>query len=204
MPRLDPHSYADSDQPQADTLDWKADVDVASRTLRCEAVLHLRQPAAEAGPFDLDTRDLRIEAVQDQDGHDLSFELADPEPILGSRLRISLRVGVRAVKVRYATQPTATAVQWLEPAQTADRRQPFVYTQCQPIHARSVVPLQDTPRTRLRFTAELRVPRELTALMAAESLGSHVEGDPTDGQIQDAAADRAVPVRVRRRRARVA
>jgi aminopeptidase N len=176
MARLDPHSYADDAQPHAEVLDWKAHVDFSTRTLTCEATLTLSETAAEASPFDLDTRDLRLESIQDQNGDALTFELADPEPILGSRLRIQLRERVSQVRIRYRTEQGSTALQWLEPLQTEDKLQPFVYTQCQPIHARSIVPLQDTPRTRLRFTAALTAPAELTALMAAEARSSRLEG----------------------------
>jgi len=170
--RLDPHSFADAGQPVADRLVWQARVDFAGRTLHAEAVLRLQQ-AAEAGPLDLDTRDLHIDAVTNEaDGAALPFELGDPEPILGQRLRINVPAGCQAVRVRYRTAPHATALQWLEPAQTGGGAAPFLYTQCQPIHARSVVPLQDTPRTRLRFEATLAAPPGLEVLMAAEALGN--------------------------------
>src|SRR5215471_7918568 len=171
MPRLDPHSWADSDQPQADRLVWRARVDFADRVLRCEASLLLREPAAEDGPLDLDTRDLVIEQVIDADGRALPFTLSEPDPILGTRLRIQLPRGAQEVAVRYATSPRASALQWLEPVQTVGGTHPFLYSHCQPIHARSLVPLQDTPRTRLRYTAELRVPAQLVGLMAARHVG---------------------------------
>ncbi|HUS31273.1 MAG TPA: M1 family metallopeptidase, partial [Kofleriaceae bacterium] len=52
----------------------------------------------------------------------------------------------------------------------------FLFSQCQAIHARSIVPLQDTPRLRVRFTAELTFPRELTLVMAAADRGRREDG----------------------------
>src|SRR5207237_3174352 len=94
-----------------------------------------------------------------------------PEPILGARLRILLPEASEGVRVRYATSPHASALQWLDPEQTAGGRLPYLFSQCQAIHARSVAPLQDSPRFRIRYSAELTVPRELRALMAAAQLG---------------------------------
>ena len=71
------------------------------------------------------------------------------------------------MRVRYRTSPDASALQWLTPAQTAGGVHPFLFSQCQAIHARSLVPLQDTPRVRITLRRELRVPAALRALMAA-------------------------------------
>lgn len=165
MPRLDPHSYANNLQPQTEFLEWKARVDFATRRLEAVATLTLGEGAP--GPLDLDTRDLEIDAVEDAGGKPLPFQLAPAEPILGSRLRVELPAGVRRLRIRYRTSPDATALQWLEPAQTAGGQFPFLFSQCQAIHARSVVPLQDTPRVRIRYEAELTVPKALRAVMAA-------------------------------------
>jgi aminopeptidase N len=165
MARLDPHSYHDSDQPPVDHLDWHARVDFATRTIHATATLKLQRPAD--GELDLDTRDLTIESVTDEKGLPIEFALDAPEPILGSRLRLKLTTPTRILKIVYRTSPKASALQWLEPAHTSEGQHPFLFSQCQAIHARSVVPLQDTPSVRMRFSAELVVPRELTALMAA-------------------------------------
>ena len=175
MARLDPHSWADTDQPQAETLTWRARVDFATRTLSCQAGLRFTEPTA-AGPVDLDTRDLRIRSVTDDRGRSLEFSLSAADPIPGARLRIDLLAGTSELSIAYETSPDASALQWLEPSQTAGGAHPFLYSQCQPIHARSLVPLQDTPRTRLRYSAELRIPAELSALMAARRLGRDVVG----------------------------
>src|SRR5689334_14684844 len=157
--RLDPHSYADSDQPQTRSIDLDLRADFAAKVLEGEVVLRFAAPGT--GPLDLDTRDLSLRVVTALDGAPLKHELFAPEPILGARLRVELPPGSAGVRIRYVTSPDATALQWLSPSQTAGN-QPFLYSQAQPIHARSLLPLQDTPRIRItvgsaRFTVPARL-----------------------------------------------
>lgn len=169
MARLDPHSYHDTLQPQATQLSWKARIDFDRRLLHAEAQLTFSQPAVADGPLDLDTRDLDIEEVIHLETRQaLPFVLSPPEPVLGRRLSIAVPRGCPGVGVRYRTSPTASALMWLLPAQTQGGTLPFLFSQCQAIHARSILPLQDTPRVRIRYRAELTLPRPLRALMAAE------------------------------------
>ncbi|MBK9034496.1 MAG: M1 family metallopeptidase [Myxococcales bacterium] len=175
MARRDPHSYNDDTQAETAHLALVARVDFASHTLDAEATLTFRAPGS--GPLDLDTRDLTIAEVVDQDGGPVAHVLHPAEPFLGARLELTLPAGTRAVRIRYRTAPTASALQWLEPTQTAGGVHPFLFSQCQAIHARAVVPLQDTPRLRIRYSAELTVPRTLTAVMAAAHLGRTEDGD---------------------------
>jgi leukotriene-A4 hydrolase len=171
--RKDPHSYADDAQATVEHLRWSVDVDFMTRTLACVAELKLRG-AGDA--IDLDTRDLSIESVDDADGTPLRWQLAPAEPILGARLRVELGGDTRVVRIRYRTSPDASALQWLTPAQTAGGVHPFLFSQCQAIHARSLVPLQDTPRVRITYDAELRVPPPLRVLMAAADAGPSPTG----------------------------
>ncbi len=175
MARRDPHSYNDDLQPETESLTWKARVDFQTQRLHAEATLLLKE--ASAGPLDLDTRDLEILSVVDAQGRPLGYHLSPPEPILGSRLRVELPSGMRELTIRYRTSPRASALQWLTPAQTAGGQHPYLFSQCQAIHARSVVPLQDTPRVRLRFRAELTVPKELKAVMAAGFVSREEQGE---------------------------
>ncbi|MDX2092478.1 MAG: M1 family metallopeptidase [Kofleriaceae bacterium] len=175
MARLDPHSYNDDSHAATESLAWTARVDFATRTLHAKAVLTFRAPGE--GPLDLDTRDLTIESITDPTGATLHYTLHPADAVLGARLTVILPAGTDAIRIRYRTSPGASALQWLEPAQTAGGVQPYLFSQCQAIHARSVVPLQDTPRLRIRYTAELTVPRTLRAVMAAAHLGRAEEGD---------------------------
>jgi aminopeptidase N len=167
--RLDPHSFADSSQPVTERVDLHLRVDFARRVLAGEAILRLREPSS--GPLDLDTRDLRIDAVETIEGAPIRYQLSAPEPILGTRMRVQLPAGTSAIRIRYETARNASALQWLEPSQTAGGQQPYLYSQCQPIHARSIAPLQDTAGIRVRFGVRFSVPAHLRALMAAAPLG---------------------------------
>lgn len=175
MSRLDPHSYADDAQPASEHLDWEARIDFERREIHARATLTFARPGE--GPLDLDTRDLQVDSVQDAFGNALRFELGEADPILGRRLRILLPVATAKVTIAYRTSPHASALQWLTPEQTSGGMHPFLFSQCQAIHARSVVPLQDTPRLRIRYRARLDVPAELRALMGAGSLSRELKGD---------------------------
>jgi aminopeptidase N len=165
----DPHSYANPQQARTETISLALRVDFPSQTLQGEATLDLAQ--AREGPFDLDTRDLAIAAVSTLDGRPLRYHLDPRDPILGSRLRIDLPAYARGVRIRYASSPHASALQWLDPGRSGSGAHPFLYSQCQSIHARSIAPLQDTPSVRARLDVRLTVPSGLRAIVAGESLG---------------------------------
>jgi leukotriene-A4 hydrolase len=175
MAQLDPHSWNDDTQPETERLEWEARVDLPRRILDCAATLHFRRPGE--GPLDLDTRELSIDAVEDGDGRSLQWKLKEQDPVLGERLQVRLPRGTTSVRVRYRTSPNASALQWLSPEQTAGGQFPYLFSQCQAIHARSVIPLQDTPRLRIAYRAQLTVPRDLRAVMGAQSVRRIELGD---------------------------
>jgi leukotriene-A4 hydrolase len=176
MARLDPHSYADDVQPRTKSFDWRASVDFSTRVLTAELTLRFVGPAA-GGPLDLDTRALAIDAVLDAAGTQLEHTLHAADPILGSRLEIAVPKGVESIRIRYRTAPEASALQWLTPQQTLGKKHPHLFSQCQAIHARSVLPCQDTPSIRQTFTASVEVPASLRVVMAAAPIGRDVQAE---------------------------
>jgi len=170
MSCLDPHSFFDTDQPLARRLSLKLVIDFERKIIDGAVVLHFGSPVD--GLMDLDTKGLTLRSVRSSGGALIPFELGDDVPVLGRRLRLHLPVGTREVAIDYQTSPEAVALQWLTPAQTEGGRHPFVFSQCQAIHARTMVPLQDTPRARVTYEAEVTVPEPLAAVMSAGPKGT--------------------------------
>jgi aminopeptidase N len=178
LSRLDRHSYGNPDQVRVRQLELDLTVDFERRELKGVAILDLqRQPGCPAdAPLVLDTRGLEIEEVGLREGTatpgtfaETRFQLGPADSILGSRLAIDLTPAARQVRIGYRTAPAASALQWLEPALTAGRAKPFMFTQSEAIHARSWIPLQDSPGVRITYVARIQVPQGLKAAMAADS-----------------------------------
>jgi aminopeptidase N len=164
----DPHSFARPAEASVRHLQLDLDVDFDARRLSGTATLDLdRQP--NATEVVLDTWGLEIEEVRDGGGAPARFELGSDQGLLGRPLHITLGPRTDRVVVRYRTSPEATALQWLEPRQTAGGKQPYLFTQSQAILARTWIPLQDTPSVRFTYDATIRVPPALLALMSAEN-----------------------------------
>ncbi len=174
MSRIDPHSYADDQQPRTTSAAFRWTVDFDARRLTGSATLALDRDSG--GPLDLDTRALEVSGAEGPGGAALPLEWGEDDPVLGRRLRLHLPPGTREVTIRYRTSPDASALQWLDPGQTAGKKLPFLFSQCQAIHARALAPLQDTPAFRIAYTAEVSVPGGMTAVMSAGPVGEPKPG----------------------------
>ena len=171
---VDSHSYAEPDRYRQTKLALSLDVDFAAKQLRGTARLTVERQTSPAGPLVLDTRDLTIRSVRlgSQNGRLLAFELGANDPVLGRALTIHLPRRLKArfdIVIDYETDPAASGLQWLAPELTAAGTHPFMFSQSQAIHARSWVPLQDTPSVRFTYSATVRTDPELRALMSASN-----------------------------------
>jgi aminopeptidase N len=165
----DIHSYARPDEARVTHVALDLRADFTARTLSGQAALTL-QRAPGSTRIVLDTRDLTIESVTDANGRTLTFSRGQTDAILGQPLDITLPDGVTGIIVRYRTSPSAAALQWLTPEQTAGRQHPYLYSQGQAILTRTWIPTQDSPGIRQTYTARIVVPKPLRAVMSAEQL----------------------------------
>jgi aminopeptidase N len=159
-------------------LDLTADFD--RHMLAGTAELHVIRRDTNATELVLDTRDLTIQRTEVADGTNgwapVDFNLGQSTPIFGSSLHIFMPPGADRVRVTYVTSANSRALQWLTPAQTTGKHHPFLYTQAWAIQARSFIPLQDLPSVRITYDATIHTPRELVAVMAAESRPNEAGG----------------------------
>jgi leukotriene-A4 hydrolase len=168
----DLHSYANPEQIRVRHVDLDLEVLFDRKILKGTSTLTLTRPAAGTHTLKLDTRDLKIiKAESLNDGTNFTaaqFTLGEADKILGAPLTIDIPPQATKVRIEYETSPKASGVQWLEPAQTAGKKHPYVFTQSEAIHARSWIPLQDSPGVRVTYSARIRTPKELRAVMSAE------------------------------------
>ncbi|KAL7571749.1 hypothetical protein ACA910_002844 [Epithemia clementina (nom. ined.)] len=176
-------------------LQWELEVDFDESILRAEARYTIRRVDSMAPWLSLDTAKLHIESVTDQTGKELEWSLHAEEPgkgYLGSQLDIEIPDSVTQVAIKYETSPQSTALQWLHPSQTVGKEYPYVYSQCQAIHARSLLPCQDRPGVKFTYRAKTRVPSWAVCVMGAVQIHSF-EDDHKFGKVSVWMQDVPVP-----------
>jgi leukotriene-A4 hydrolase len=178
----DPYSYAQPDEVRVTHLDLQLKLDFPHRQLDGQATLTLDWKDAKATSLVLDTRDLTIASVEAVDANGktaaLQYALAQPDKHLGSKLTIATPQHPHEVRIVYTTSPDADGLQWLPPEQTADKKQPFMFSQSESNHARSWVPLQDSPAIRFTYDAHVTAPQNARVAMSAPNNPTHpLNGD---------------------------
>ena len=184
-PGLDYHSYANVDQFRITHIELDLRVDLEGKVISGVAGLEIKRLDPRATQLVLDTKDLMINDVSQKATDVLGataknqtiwvsrpFHLEKPDPTLGSALVIDLppaRKTVESIRIDYETSPTASALQWLTPKQTAGRHKAFLYTSSEPIGARTWIPLQDTPQVRITYKAQIHTASDVIAVMSAEN-----------------------------------
>mmetsp|Transcript_18835 Transcript_18835/g.38510 ORF Transcript_18835/g.38510 Transcript_18835/m.38510 type:complete len:346 (-) Transcript_18835:1524-2561(-) len=193
----DPSSLSNPTEAILTHLKWEALVDFATNSFFAKATYDVRllQPAVKV--LTLDTAGLDIVSVHvdagttdntnndssDENVVPVSFSMHTTDPSkkhLGSPLQISLLPATTTtanktdtatirVIIQYRTTDECTAAQWLPPAQTAGKNHPYVFTQCQAIHARSLLPCMDCPSVKMTYEASVTVPSWATCVMSALS-----------------------------------
>jgi aminopeptidase N len=172
----DPDSYAQPDQVVVKHLDLDLAIDFPRQQLDGQATLTLDWKNPAATSLVLDTRDLKIASIEAVDGSKitaLKYALAPRDKQLGSKLTIQTPTRPHEVRIVYATSPQASGLQWLTPAQTAGKQLPFMFSQSESIHARSWVPLQDSPAIRITYDAHIGAPKNVRVVMSALNDDKH-------------------------------
>ncbi|ORY35363.1 peptidase family M1-domain-containing protein [Naematelia encephala] len=138
------------------SIDWKTQIFSGDAVVKLEVT-------DEGGVEEivLDTSYLDIQKVE-VDGQQVTWKLAERLPgVMGSALHVQtgkklVKGDDVEVKVSYKTTKECTAVGWLNPVQTKSGKYPYLYSQSQAIHARSLLPCQDTPAIKATYSAKVK------------------------------------------------
>eukprot|EP00984_Skeletonema_dohrnii_P028314 scaffold18247_cov102-Skeletonema_dohrnii-CCMP3373.AAC.3 len=176
----DPSSLSNPDQAHITHLFWDASINfdeqliIAKATYTVQLVGNNNDDPSSVKNVKLDTSHLDIHSVYVNDTP-ATFSMTVPDhqkSHLGSCLEIQLLDNTQStitITISYTTTKQCSAAQWLPPAQTAGKQHPYIFTQCQAIHARSLLPCMDCPSVKFEYEARVSVPEWATCVMSALS-----------------------------------
>ncbi|MBM3418925.1 MAG: aminopeptidase, partial [Bacteroidetes bacterium] len=172
-PFLDDHSYSNLNEIKTRHLHLELDVNFESKKIFGVArhrMLNLNN--SDTAIFDI--KGLEIQKVttgEKNSENEVDFVIGkyDKDSILGQPLLVQIHPKDSIINIYYKTTENSEALDWLEPKLTSSKIHPFLYTQGQAILTRTWIPIQDSPSNRFTYTAEVKVPSQLRAVMSAKN-----------------------------------
>ena len=160
----DPNSYSNCDQITTTHFHLDIKVDFQQTSLIGTNTLNLTALTNGVNTLVLDYQGLSVSKVEQCNGQGV-FAPVTYTTVggrYGNALVITLSGNLNAndvtsVRVTYATNNEARAMNWLTKEQTATKIMQYLFTQCEPIECRSIAPLQDTPSIKSPYSANVTV-----------------------------------------------
>ncbi len=143
-------------------IDFKKQILTGGVTLRLQSTTE-----NESDEIILDTSFLDITQIDIQGDKTTDWVVKERVEPYGSPLHIKVprtkKGGELSLDIKLSTTKRCTALQWLTPAQTSNKKFPYMFSQCQAIHSRSVFPCQDTPDVKSTYDFLIRSPLPVVA-----------------------------------------
>ncbi len=164
----DVHSYAYIHEVKTLHLDLDLEVDFNNNTIYGIASHTISDHTTDKMIFDING--LEIIKVTLDSGVETDFKIGKNDELLGQPLEVTIKPNTKQVNIQYKTTDQSGSLDWLPPSLTSSKKYPFLYTQGQAILTRTWIPVQDSPLNRITYSATIKVPSELLAVMSADQL----------------------------------
>lgn len=164
----DEHTLSNYKDVASKHIDLDLEVSFDTKTIKGVAK-HTIENINKVDKIVFDSKYLEIEKVILNETEETEFKIGEFDELLGNPLEVSIKEDTRTVSIHYSTTDKTEALDWLIAEQTANKTSPFMYTQGQSIFTRSWIPLQDSPELRITYSAKVKVPEGMLAVMSANN-----------------------------------
>ncbi|KAK3327366.1 peptidase family M1-domain-containing protein [Cercophora scortea] len=167
-PVRDPNTLSNYDAWRTRHTTANLQVDFAGKCLRGNVVIELESQTDKASTeIILDSSYVAVSDIK-YNSAPSKWEVKDRQGFNGSPVHIAVPEGaakgeIVKLHIELATTDKCTALQWLTPAQTSNKKAPFMFSQAQAIHARSLFPCQDTPDVKSTYDFNITSPYVVVA-----------------------------------------
>lgn len=174
-PEIDPSTFSNYYEFKVNETVLNFDIDFSKKKVSGDVTFDLISKNSDLKEIWLDTSYLIIHSITINDQPTKSTLNERTEP-LGSRLNITLPSSTSNITLRilFETTSKCTALQFLEKEATDGKSAPYLFSQCQAIHARSLFPCFDTPSIKSPYKMSVKSP--YPSLMS----GREVSSETTD------------------------
>lgn len=166
------HSYANLNEISTKHLHLELDVNFDNETIYGVARHEMNNRGADTAVFDINglmIQKVTIGEKGSEEEADMFIDKMDKDSILGQALMVPIKKDTKFINIYYQTTERSDALDWLDPKLTSSKTKPFLYTQGQAILTRTWIPLQDSPSNRITYSADVKVPTDLLAVMSAKN-----------------------------------
>ncbi|QEU58962.1 Lap2 [Kluyveromyces lactis] len=131
-------------------------VDFKKKTISGSVSYEIEKVKKDENTIKLDTSYLNISKVTVNNEDEVKFKLLERKHPLGSQLIVSPSSlpEIFNLSLQFSTTADCTALQWLDEHQTSGK--PYVFSQLEAIHARSLFPCFDTPSVKSTYFANIK------------------------------------------------
>lgn len=153
-------------------LDWNIDFSKKVITGKATHEVCLLKDGVPSANFDISGL-IISKVLLDNERATFTVTEAGPNSVVKVTIPAAQQVKGTVVKIefQYSTGEEASAMQWLDATATQGGKYPYLFTQSQAIHARSMFPCFDSPGVKTPYSATVRAPAWCTVLMSALSDG---------------------------------
>jgi leukotriene-A4 hydrolase len=166
----DAHSYANVNEVRTKHLHLELDVNFENKSIYGIARHTVENKGSDTAVFDI--KGLEIQKVTlGEKGSEVNtdFVIGIEDSTLGAPLSVKIQTTSEHINIYYKTTENSAALDWLNPELTRGKKHPYLYTQGQAILTRTWIPSQDSPSNRITYSADVKVPKELMAVMSAKN-----------------------------------